>query len=540
MVALSEKYDGMRFSRNDANGTNSFAWNGKVLDAQLGAGNTVSTWYTQGMGEYGDIISTRNTSADASSLQLYDASGNVSQTTDASANIIATLSYAAFGSITDNSGPANPTVAWQGKQGYQFEQALGLQYVRQRWYDPVTRQFISQDPLGFPDATVPWGIESGQVSGGDVNLYRYAGNNPINMNDPGGTDTFGGITRPRVRVPITPLPPHPATHGMIGSGTTALGDGLNAENGILHDPAGLGALHAALVKTQHESIATSGVPLPQNLEHALLHKPSLAKAPADPLARQIYHAELAYCTARAASPSQLIVGTVPSHPIGAPGFWASLIPIYGSGRAAINDYQTGHWGWGLFNTALAASDVLLVGDIYKIGAKLVVKGGAEIAGDIALKEALERSTSAGESTIIQRSQGVIVEKAGNYYVKAVDPSASGILRWYGRSSIGDQAKALAQLRELGVHFYYEDGKIITQDAGKFAGGYGSTDYWRIWAKGSWRLGTSLNDIRPRNIGAAGEIFDPAYEQHVKLFVNLVVRGLGFRVVGHYQPQGRSQ
>ena len=96
-----------------------------------------------------------------------------------------------------NSGPANPTVAWQGKQGYQFEQALGaagLQFVCQRWYDPATRQFISPDPLGFPDATVPWGVESGQVSGGDVNLYRYTGNNPVNRNDPGGEqfgDNFG-------------------------------------------------------------------------------------------------------------------------------------------------------------------------------------------------------------------------------------------------------------------------------------------------------------------------------------------------------------
>ncbi len=75
----------------------------------------------------------------------------------------------------DNSGPQNPTVAWQGKQGYQFEQPLGvagLQYVRQRWYDPATRQFISPDPLRF--------------AGGDVNLFRYAGNNPVNANDPGG------------------------------------------------------------------------------------------------------------------------------------------------------------------------------------------------------------------------------------------------------------------------------------------------------------------------------------------------------------------
>ena len=171
-------------------GAGSYLCNGKFLDAQLGAGNTVSTWYTQGMGEYGDIIAARDTVAGASSLQLYDASGNVNQTTDAGANITAALSYDAFGSITDNSGPANPTVAWQGKRGYQFEQPLGLQYVRQRWYDPVTRQFISQDPLGFPDATVPWGIESGQVSGGDVNLFRYAGNNPVNRNEPSGADVI--------------------------------------------------------------------------------------------------------------------------------------------------------------------------------------------------------------------------------------------------------------------------------------------------------------------------------------------------------------
>ena len=67
------------------------------------------------------------------------------------------------------------TVAWQGKQGYQFESTLGpagLQYVRQRWYDPATRQFISPDPLRF--------------AGGDVNLFRYAGNNPVNVNDPSG------------------------------------------------------------------------------------------------------------------------------------------------------------------------------------------------------------------------------------------------------------------------------------------------------------------------------------------------------------------
>ncbi len=187
--------DGLRFSRTDANGTNSYLWNGQVLEAELGNGNTVSAWYTQGVGdgqpatnneqrttpsgEFGDIISTRDVAGSATSWPQYDASGNVSQTTDSGAGITTTLAYDTFGVVTDNSGPASPTVAWQGKQGYQFEPTLGpagLQYVRQRWYDPATRQFISPDPLGF--------------AGGDVNLFRYAGNNPVNRNDPGGKQNW--------------------------------------------------------------------------------------------------------------------------------------------------------------------------------------------------------------------------------------------------------------------------------------------------------------------------------------------------------------
>ena len=46
--------------------------------------------------------------------------------------------------------------------------------------------------------------------------------------------------------------------------------------------------------------------------------------------------------------------------IDAPGPWESLIPVWGSGRSAINDFQCGRWGWGAFNTALAASDIFLV------------------------------------------------------------------------------------------------------------------------------------------------------------------------------------
>lgn len=42
------------------------------------------------------------------------------------------------------------------------------------------------------------------------------------------------------------------------------------------------------------------------------------------------------------------------------GFWESMIPIWGSGKQAYEDFKCGRWGWGLFNTAMAISDVFLV------------------------------------------------------------------------------------------------------------------------------------------------------------------------------------
>jgi RHS repeat-associated protein len=46
--------------------------------------------------------------------------------------------------------------------------------------------------------------------------------------------------------------------------------------------------------------------------------------------------------------------------VGEPGTLESIIPVWGSGRQAINDYQTGQPVWGTINIALAVSDVFLL------------------------------------------------------------------------------------------------------------------------------------------------------------------------------------
>ena len=48
---------------------------------------------------------------------------------------------------------------------------LGLVYLRNRWYDPQTGRFLSQDPIGLARG---------------LNLYAYAGNNPSSFADPFG------------------------------------------------------------------------------------------------------------------------------------------------------------------------------------------------------------------------------------------------------------------------------------------------------------------------------------------------------------------
>jgi uncharacterized protein RhaS with RHS repeats len=50
--------------------------------------------------------------------------------------------------------------------------------MRNRWYDPQTGRFLSQDPNGLA---------------GGVNLYAYAGNNPASFSDPFGLCKKGDV-----------------------------------------------------------------------------------------------------------------------------------------------------------------------------------------------------------------------------------------------------------------------------------------------------------------------------------------------------------
>ncbi len=105
------------------------------------------------------------------------------------------------------------------------------------------------------------------------------------------------------------------------------------------------------------------------------------------------------------------------------------------------------------------------------------------------------------------SPGAIIKKVGNYYIKTVDESANVMLQAYARSGMKAQAQAFEKLGDMAPSFIYKNDRLISRDAGSYQSG----DFWGTWLEGSRRMGTPMNDIRPRNIGANGVIFDPALD-----------------------------
>ncbi|WP_419580846.1 RHS repeat-associated core domain-containing protein [Stieleria magnilauensis] len=105
-------------------------------------------------------------SSDGSFAALTDHLGSVSSL-HKSGQSIEQSEYDSFG-VTDNG------VARVGYTGREFDDSIGLQFSRARYYEANNGRFLSNDPIGF--------------AGDDVNLYRYVANSPLHFTDPTGNN----------------------------------------------------------------------------------------------------------------------------------------------------------------------------------------------------------------------------------------------------------------------------------------------------------------------------------------------------------------
>jgi RHS repeat-associated protein len=170
-VTLSYDAVGHRVKKQTPTATTNFLYDFKhVLQERDGNDATQREYSFQASSEYGDLVSQYDGSN--TSYHEFDALGSTSALISDAAAETDKWVYRAFGLQTQTQGTSTNPLTFVGKQGYYHDSEAELYLCTDRYYEPTTGRFISEDPIGY--------------KGGDWNLYRYCGNNPVNAVDPSG------------------------------------------------------------------------------------------------------------------------------------------------------------------------------------------------------------------------------------------------------------------------------------------------------------------------------------------------------------------
>lgn len=169
----------VRKTTNDGR-TTYYVWDGDDLAAEFDAGGNLLAAFTYlpGVDQLHSVYAAPPGRPIIEGQVFYylqdDAPGSVRGLVASGGTVVATYDVDVWGRPTAVSEPglynwAQPFLF----AGREYDRETGLYYNRARYYDPGLRRFISEDPIGLA---------------GGINLYAYAGNDPVNYTDPSGTD----------------------------------------------------------------------------------------------------------------------------------------------------------------------------------------------------------------------------------------------------------------------------------------------------------------------------------------------------------------
>ena len=100
---------------------------------------------------------------------LYDGKGNVTALLDGTQSVVASYGYSPFGRLMAKEGSVDQPFQFSTKR---YDEQTGLSYFGYRFYYPSVGRWTTRDPIG--------------LAGGDLNLYGFVLNNPVNFYDPLG------------------------------------------------------------------------------------------------------------------------------------------------------------------------------------------------------------------------------------------------------------------------------------------------------------------------------------------------------------------
>jgi RHS repeat-associated protein len=168
--------DGLRMSKTVASTTTQFTWDdsGPVpVVLQEKAGSASPTFYIYGPS--GSPIEQIDPSATAH-FYAHDQLGSTRALTSSTGAVEDTATYDPYGNGTSSTGTITNHLQFQGQY---LDSESGLYYLRARYYDPTTAQFLTRDPM--VDTT--------------RSPYGYVAGNPLNATDPSGEcGLFGNDT----------------------------------------------------------------------------------------------------------------------------------------------------------------------------------------------------------------------------------------------------------------------------------------------------------------------------------------------------------
>ena len=163
--------------------TTSYIWSRGGLDRLLVKTNLDGsiTRYVHGLGLIYEET-TPPVGAATTQYYHYNWQGSTMALTDATGTITARLSYSPYGEVTIVSGTVTTPFLFNGQFGVMTE-PNGLYCMMARFYSPIFRRFLSEDPAGFA---------------GGINLFAYASGDPVNLIDPFGLGPVGLLSRQQI------------------------------------------------------------------------------------------------------------------------------------------------------------------------------------------------------------------------------------------------------------------------------------------------------------------------------------------------------
>lgn len=208
-ASASFAYDalGRRVAKEINGQTTEYLYDGADIIQQVNPSDT--THYLRSL-SIDEVLSL--TTRDGRFFPIADPLGSTLAITDLTGHPVVEYTYEPFGTTMSTDPMFSSPFQYTGRE---HDGVAGLYYYRARYYAPSLHRFVSEDPIG--------------LSGGDVNLYAYAMNNPVRFTDPTGEIV---------------IPPQVIIGGLIGAAAGAQGAMMKHQNVLVG--AGIGFVGGAI------------------------------------------------------------------------------------------------------------------------------------------------------------------------------------------------------------------------------------------------------------------------------------------------------